>query len=74
VLLKETVLAYGPTPQIFTQANLERTFGGALRQLDFDGRTGRPRPVGVITYDERPFVLYGDKKPGEREAGGGGAT
>lgn len=33
VLLKNTVLAYGPTAEIFTQANLERAFGGVLRHF-----------------------------------------
>lgn len=39
VLLKHTVLAYGPTKEIFTQANLERTFGGVLRHLVLDNVT-----------------------------------
>ncbi len=33
VLLKNTVLAYGPTAETFTQANLEKTFGGVLRHF-----------------------------------------
>ena len=33
VLLDRTVLAAGPTDEIFTQANLERVFGGALRHV-----------------------------------------
>ncbi|MGQ7793931.1 manganese/iron ABC transporter ATP-binding protein [Faunimonas sp. B44] len=60
VLLKGTVLAYGPTAEIFTQANLERTFGGVLRHFVIgETAAGMPRPVGVLTDDERPFVLYG---------------
>lgn len=61
VLLKNTVLAYGPTPQIFTRENLEKTFGGVLRHLVINpaGEENR-RTVGVYTDDERPFVLYGD--------------
>lgn len=35
VLVKGTVLAYGPTQQVFTRANLEEAFGGVLRQLTF---------------------------------------
>ncbi|HWT64294.1 MAG TPA: ATP-binding cassette domain-containing protein, partial [Ochrobactrum sp.] len=59
VLVKNTVLAYGPTEEIFTQANLEKTFGGVLRHLVLDGTTRQNRSaVGVITDDERPFVLY----------------
>jgi manganese/iron transport system ATP-binding protein len=62
ILLKNTVLAYGPTAEIFTQANLEKTFGGVLRHFVMpEGEPGRPAAVDVITDDERPLVLYGDK-------------
>ena len=64
VLLNRTVLAHGPTAETFTQANLERTFGGVLRHFVLnDAEGGKPRAVGVITDDERPFVLYDDKAP-----------
>ncbi|PZO65875.1 MAG: manganese/iron ABC transporter ATP-binding protein [Paracoccus denitrificans] len=33
VLVRGTVLASGPTAEVFTPANLERTFGGTLRHL-----------------------------------------
>jgi manganese/iron transport system ATP-binding protein len=36
VLLNRTVLAAGPTRSVFTQANLEQAFGGALRQFKQD--------------------------------------
>lgn len=59
VLLNRTVLAYGPTAETFTQENLERTFGGVLRHFKLDApHAGEGRPVGVLTDDERPFVLY----------------
>lgn len=68
VLLKRTVLAYGPTAETFTKENLERAFGGVLRHFVFtEGEAGAPRPLGVITDDERPFVVYGE----EEEEGGG---
>ena len=66
VLVKETVLAYGPTETTFTHDNLELAFGGVLRHFvlggsdlhdDEDGRT-----IRVITDDERPFVVYSDEK------------
>ena len=66
VLVKETILAYGPTETTFTHENLEIAFGGVLRHFvlggddlhdDDDGRQ-----IRVITDDERPFVLYGDEK------------
>lgn len=67
VLLKHTVLDYGLTEDVFTQANLEKTFGGVLRHLVLD-KTNKAlhEPVAVITDDERPVVLYGDKIKGAR--------
>ena len=41
VLLDRTVLAEGPTAEVFTRENLERTFGGALRLFESD----RPEPL-----------------------------
>ncbi len=59
VLIKGTVLAYGSTAETFTQANLEKTFGGVLRHFVLNGtESGKQRPIGVLTDDERPFVLY----------------
>jgi manganese/iron transport system ATP-binding protein len=59
VLLNRTVLAYGPTSEIFTQANLEKTFGGVLRHFVINQTVaGEPRAVGVLTDDERPFVMF----------------
>jgi manganese/iron transport system ATP-binding protein len=64
VLLKGTVLAHGLTEEVFTQANLERAFGGVLRHFVLgEAVSGKPRAVGVITDDERPFVLYDNKQP-----------
>src|ERR671918_2863737 len=37
VLLNKTVLAAGPTAEVFTQANLERAFGGVLRHFNLGG-------------------------------------
>lgn len=66
VLVKNTVLAYGLTEDIFTQANLEKAFGGVLRHLILDEKTSKNRSaVGVITDDERPFVLYEQKPEGQ---------
>jgi manganese/iron transport system ATP-binding protein len=65
VIFNKTVLAYGPTETTFTEANLAKAFGGLLRHVrlggtdlhdDDDGRT-----VTVLTDDERPLVLYGEK-------------
>ncbi len=62
VLLKGTVLAYGPTDEIFTQANLEKAFGGVLRHFVLDESHGSASgTVGVLTDDERPLVLVQDR-------------
>lgn len=65
VLVKGTVLAYGPTKETFTQSNLEEAFGGVLRHFVLGGKDlhddDDARQVTVITDDERPFVVYDDK-------------
>jgi manganese/iron transport system ATP-binding protein len=65
VLFNRTVLAYGATETVFTEANLARAFGGALRHLRLGGKSlhddADQRSVTVLTDDERPLVLYGDK-------------
>ncbi|MER8826937.1 manganese/iron ABC transporter ATP-binding protein [Mesorhizobium sp. M0938] len=64
VLLKNTVLAYGSTAETFTQANLEKTFGGVLRHFVLGGaglhEDDDKRRLAVITDDERPLVFYGE--------------
>ena len=65
VLVKAgTVLAHGPTAEIFTRENLEDTFGGALRHFVLAGAglhaDNDPRQVSVLTDDERPLVFYGE--------------
>jgi manganese/iron transport system ATP-binding protein len=64
VLINRTVLAEGPTGEVFTQANLEKAFGGVLRQFTLGGAElhddADPRKVTVLTDDERPFVIYGE--------------
>jgi manganese/iron transport system ATP-binding protein len=65
VLINKTVLAAGPTGEVFTQKNLERAFGGVLRNFELGGRAlhddDDARSVTVLTDDERPLVFYGDK-------------
>jgi manganese/iron transport system ATP-binding protein len=74
VLLNKTVLAAGPTSETFTQKNLERAFGGVLRNFQLGGRAlhddDDARSVTVLTDDERPLVFYGDQ-PKRREPGEG---
>lgn len=72
VLLNRTVLAAGPTAEVFTRANLERAFGGVLRDFRLGGRhlhdDDDARSLTVLTDDERPLVFYGGKtQPREDE-------
>jgi manganese/iron transport system ATP-binding protein len=61
ILIKGTVLAYGPTEETFTQANLEKAFGGVLRHFVLNQTSGPASGVGVFTDDERP-LLFEDGK------------
>jgi manganese/iron transport system ATP-binding protein len=65
VLIKGTVLAYGPTSEIFTRDNLQMAFGGVLRHFVLGGSDlhddDDARQVTVISDDERPFVVYHDR-------------
>lgn len=73
VLVKGTVLAYGPTETTFTHDNLERAFGGVLRHFTLGGDVlhddDDPRHVTILSDDERPLVRYGERtrvrEPGE---------
>ncbi|QRG07059.1 manganese/iron ABC transporter ATP-binding protein [Xanthobacter dioxanivorans] len=70
VLIKGTVLAYGLTSEIFTQANLEQAFGGVLRHFVLDeSHAATPGTLGVLTDDERPLVLYKDRPAASGTAG-----
>lgn len=66
VFVKGTVLAYGRTEDTFTEANLEKAFGGVLRHFILSGTDlhddADPRHLKVISDDERPFVVYGDRQ------------
>lgn len=70
VLINRTVLCHGLTSEVFTQANLEKAFGGVLRQFTLGGAELHDdddrRRVTVLTDDERPFVIYdtGADRPG----------
>lgn len=70
VLLNRTVLAAGPTATTFTQANLERAFGGVLRHFRLSGGDlhddDDTRSVTVLTDDERPVVFYGQQKASDQ--------
>lgn len=60
VLVNRTVLAAGPTAEVFTEDNLANAFGGVLRHFRFDESTVQPhdgRTLTVLTDDERPLVF-----------------
>lgn len=65
VLVKGTVLAHGPTADVFTTENLRAAFGGVLRHFLLEGERLHddedPRRLEVITDDERPLVFYDDR-------------
>lgn len=64
VLINRVLLAAGPTRETFTQANLEKAFGGVLRHFKLAGSDLHDdddrRAVTVLTDDERALVFYGD--------------
>lgn len=63
VLINKTVLAYGPTAEVFTELNLSAAFGGVLRQFHFETSTVQEhdgRTIRVLTDDERPLVFGKD--------------
>ena len=65
VLVRGTVLAYGPTETTFTRDNLEAAFGGVLRHITLGGDAlhddDDPRHITILSDDERPLVQYGDR-------------
>jgi manganese/iron transport system ATP-binding protein len=72
VIINRTVLAAGPTPTTFTEANLVRAFGGALRnvKIDHTDRPGDPRnEIHVLTDDEGALVFDQDGKPARKNVG-----
>lgn len=67
ILINRRVLAAGPTADVFTEANLERAFGGVLRHYRLDAGAlhddADTRSLTVLSDDERPLVFYGSGKP-----------
>ncbi len=69
VLINHVLLAAGPTRETFTQANLEKAFGGVLRHFKLAGAALHDdddrRSVTVLTDDERALVFYGENGNGK---------
>lgn len=63
IMINRTILAMGSTKSTFTQANLEKVFGGALRQLHLVGEDlhddDDKRTLTILADDEIPAVFYG---------------
>ncbi len=63
VMIDRTVLASGTTKDTFTQENLEKVFGGVLRQIRLAGKDlhddDDSRAVTILADDEVPAVFYG---------------
>ena len=60
VLVNRTVLASGPTAEVFTEQNLLHAFGGVLRHFRFDESTVQKhdgQALTLLTDDERPLVF-----------------
>ncbi|MDX1681255.1 MAG: ATP-binding cassette domain-containing protein [Akkermansiaceae bacterium] len=63
VLINRTVLAYGPTHEVFTESNLAAAFGGVLREFQLERSTVQKhdgRLVRIFSDDERPLVFGKD--------------
>ena len=66
VLLNRTVLAYGPTRETFTRANLEKTFGGVLRHIVLDPAAGGGGTIDILSDDESPLLVQADSAEAQR--------
>ena len=77
VMVRGTVLAHGPTAEVFTPENLRAAFGGVLRHLELGGAAlhadDDARAVSVFTDDERAAVFYGDRTHTAKGGGDGAA-
>lgn len=66
VFVNQTVLASGSIETTFTQQNLQRAFGGVLRNINLFGKQLHDdddnRIVSVVTDDEKPVIFYGEHK------------
>jgi len=74
VVINRTVLAFGPTETTFTEDNLSRAFGGALRHLRLDHTDvpgAKQNEIIVLTDDEGALVVgvngRVEKHPASRE-------
>lgn len=72
VIINRTVLAAGPTATTFTESNLARAFGGALRRLRVDHTDvpgAQANELRVLTDDEHALVFQPDGQALPRGSG-----
>jgi len=67
VMIKNTILASGPTAEIFTRENLEIAFGGALRARVLP--TSLDGALSIVSDDEKPLVFAADQTIQRKVAG-----
>lgn len=63
VIINRTVLAFGKLEDVFTEQNIAKAFGGAIRHFRFNESTLQAhdgKTVTVMTDDERPLVFGKD--------------
>lgn len=63
VIINRTVLAFGDLHDVFTESNISKAFGGAIRHFRFMESTLQAhdgKAVTVMTDDERPLVFGKD--------------
>lgn len=59
VLVKKTILDFGPTEKVFTPQNLEKAFGGALRARGLGGMG--EQNIHILSDDEKPLIFASNK-------------
>ncbi len=57
VLLNRTVIASGATQAVYTRENLEKTFGGLLKNFSVVNKQAPDDLLTIITDDEHPVVF-----------------
>lgn len=66
VLINRNLIDYGTTADIYTQENLEKTFGGILKNIHLPSSVihddDDDRYITILADDERPAVFYGRSK------------
>lgn len=66
ILINRSLIDVGPMAESYTQENLEKTFGGVLKNISLPSseihEDDDERNITILTDDERPVVFYGHSK------------